>query len=284
MISYANKPFFQSQKKLAKSALCNGVDKVVMYSDLWVRSQKLFYNSNKIILNQKRGNGYWLWKPYIILDALNNIDEDDILIYADSGVEFLKEVTPLVHLLNQNGILLFKNNEHLNFTWTKRDCFILMSCDSSRFHFGPQISASCIMVKKNKLVLKILNEWLYYATNEKIITDEENVSGYSNLLGFIDHRHDQSILSLLSIKYQIELFRDPSQWGNHYKLSEYYEDGEYLDKGHYVEPMINSPYFTILNSHRKKIPLSIHDYFEYAIDYLKYFAGFLTPKIYVPQK
>jgi hypothetical protein len=41
-----------------------------------------------------------------------------------------------------------------------------------------------------------------------------NICGQQNSLEFKDHRHDQSILSLLVKKYNIEIFRDPTQWGN----------------------------------------------------------------------
>ena len=31
-----------------------------------------FYQANSKILDQKRGAGYWLWKPYFIFDVLNS--------------------------------------------------------------------------------------------------------------------------------------------------------------------------------------------------------------------
>ena len=42
---------------------------------------------------------------------------------------------------------------------------------------------------------------LYYAQDKRIITDDDNEMGVDNYEGFRDHRHDQSILSLLVKKY-----------------------------------------------------------------------------------
>lgn len=42
----------------------------------------------------------------------------------------------------------------------------------------------------------------------------ENVTGKKNYQTFIEHRHDQSVFSLLSKKYKLQAFRDPSQFGN----------------------------------------------------------------------
>jgi len=50
--------------------------------------------------------------------------------------------------------------------------------------------------------------------------------GKPNYKEFIDHRHDQSIFSVLTKKYNLLAYRDPSQWGNEdiktYKSTSFY--------------------------------------------------------------
>lgn len=58
--------------------------------------------------------------------------------------------------------------------------------------------------------MRFVEEWLRYCRDERILTDIPNESGYPNLTGFVDHRHDQSVLSLLAEKYHINLYRKPS--------------------------------------------------------------------------
>ena len=64
------------------------------------------------------------------------------------------------------------------------------------------------------------------------------VSGHTkpNFMEFKDHRHDQSVLTILSVKYNFELFRDPTQFGNDFK-----------------DQFNNSPYDQLFNHHRGKI-------------------------------
>ena len=60
---------------------------------------------------------------------------------------------------------------------------------------------------------------LQYAQDIRIISDKSNVMGLPNYREFTDHRHDQSVISLMSKKYGFKRFRDPSQFGliNHYE-------------------------------------------------------------------
>ena len=263
LISYANKPFYKSQQELKKSALKYGVDEVIDYNDIWLKKQTVFYQKNKHILSQKRGNGFWLWKPFIILDALKKMQPEDILIHVDAGALFMNAVKPLIELTENKEIILFYNNGHKNSTWTKRDCFHFMDCDNDKFYNENQTLAGYIVCKKTPFVISFLEEWLEYAQNENILTDLPNTCGLANLKDFIDHRHDQSILSLLAAKYNLELYRDPSQWGNKYKMPEYRVAGEFVEDGYVDQSFDDSPYPTILNGHRIKLKMNIIDSAKY---------------------
>jgi uncharacterized protein YndB with AHSA1/START domain len=72
--------------------------------------------------------------------------------------------------------------------------------------------------------------------------------------GFIEHRHDQSILSLIAIRKDIELFRHPSQYGNHLKTELYRDPGEWLRCPYSTRGLYdNSPYGTLINHHRGRL-------------------------------
>ena len=82
-------------------------------------------------------------------------------------------------------------------------------------------------------------------------SDRPNVCGLHNLPGFIEHRHDQSILSLLALRDQLEVIRHPSQYGNHLKDEPYREPGEWKSRPYKVDEIyFNSPYGALLNHHR----------------------------------
>lgn len=252
LVSYATIEHQKNQKRLNKSALNFGVDNVVSYSSKDLE-KTLFYQENKAILTQKRGAGYWLWKPYIILTYLEKISDNDVLIYSDVGIEIVKDLSPLVDLcISQGGILLFRNHEYLNRNWTKRDCFVLMESDEEKYHNSEQTNASFQIYVKNSWSLNFLKEYLHYCQLGDIITDSPNTLGLDNFSDFIDHRHDQSVLSLLVIKHDVKLFRDPSQFGNHRKLPELREPDEWLAKPYSDFSCEMSLYPTLLNHHRER--------------------------------
>lgn len=99
-----------------------------------------------------------------------------------------------------------------NKQWTKRDCFIKMGCDTPEYHNGPQCSASIQMYRKCAKSVEFVKEYLHLCQDEDILTDKPNLLG-SNLKTFDDHRHDQSVLSLLSIKYKNIHLPNPSETG-----------------------------------------------------------------------
>ena len=232
LINYANKPyFFRAQENLISSAKKYFNGYIPYHSGML---DKAFYEKNKNILERQRGGGYWLWKPYIIKKTLELAKEGDYVFYVDSGNTIVNDPAPLFNLVDieQSGILLFDNRDGStndkevkgevwrNNLWTKYDCFKLMNCLEDKFIYGKQVDGSYILIKKNSFTMSFFEEYLQYCENEHILTDIPNIHG-TNFPGFRDHRHDQSILSLLAIKYNLTLAREPSEWGNDFKTEKY---------------------------------------------------------------
>lgn len=261
LLTYSNIYFFKSQLLAKKAGLANGIDKVIMRDDRWLCRQR-FYNKNKEILDQPRGAGYWLWKPYIILETLKNLSDDDVLFYHDSGAEIIGNIQPLIDLVNEKKIMLFRSHGYTNSGWTKRDCFYFMDCDSPKYYDGPQVWGGFIALKKTADNIRLLYDWLAFASNKHILTDDENICGLENLPDFHEHRHDQAILSLLAIKNDIEIFRDPSQYGDLSKLSIPSEKSETYHH--------NSPYPTLVNSHRIRHGMKLNDFAYYYYYHRRY--------------
>ena len=63
-------------------------------------------------------------------------------------------------------------------------------------------------------------EWLRHAQDERNLTDAPNQCGLPNYPGFVEHRHDQSILSLLGRREGVAVVGDISEWGNSYRAPE----------------------------------------------------------------
>jgi hypothetical protein len=225
LINYANNSFKKSQKKNSKTGKKIGCfDKVISYREKDI--DRDFREINKEILNQKRGGGYWLWKPYFIKKTLDDLKYGDFLFYCDSGSYFINSIEELVQLcLNKNQDVIPFELTHYEKDWTKRDAFVLMDCENEIYYVTKQRLGGFVLIRKSEISMNFVSEWLYYSQDKNIITDIENQCGLENFPEFKEHRHDQSIFSLLTKKYKFLAYRDPSQFGS--ALKEFYPDSKY---------------------------------------------------------
>lgn len=226
IISYANKPYFYRSQHFLVESSKKYFDGHASYHPEML--DKAFAEKNKHILNQPRGGGYWLWKPYIILNTLKLVKDGDYVFYVDSGNLLVNDPEPLFKIVDttSKGILLFENRDGTatdkevkggiwqNYMFTKFDCFAKMRCNEKKYIYGNQIDGSYALIKKCDYAIKFFEEYLAWAEDEDILTDKPNQLG-SNYPGFRDHRHDQSVCSLLAIRENILVEEEPSEWGNY---------------------------------------------------------------------
>ena len=213
-VNFANSCYRKAQQLNTWSMYNKGhVDKVIEYSPDSLDDD--FSQKNQEILSCKRGGGYWLWKPYILLKSLSLIDNGDYLLYLDSGCVILDSVSLLIQSMEDAGqdVMAFELRATEK-TWSKRDAFIIMDCDSPKYSETNQRLGGYILIKKSDHTVNICKQFLFYAEHYRIITDEPNTMGLPNYDGFIENRHDQTIWSLLTKKNNILPFRDPSQYGS----------------------------------------------------------------------
>ena len=218
LINYADPVFYDAQKLNTSSGReVGGFDEVIQYCPKDI--DRKFYRQNEHIFFYTRGAGYWLWKPYLIKKTLERLAPNDYLFYSDAGAYFIAPVTPLIQTAENIGqdIFVFELQGLFEKEYTKRDAFILMNCDSESYTETLQRLATFSLWKNTPYALEFVSEWLEYAQDERILTDLDNQLGCSNYPGFIEHRHDQSIFSLLSKKYTLAAHRDPVSIGTELK-------------------------------------------------------------------
>ncbi len=214
LINYADGLFAKSQQLNTESGLTiAGFQQAFAYqfSDI----DRRFLAENRWTLTRSKGAGYWLWKPYFILKTLQELSAGDILFYCDAGASFINSIDPLVEVSIDTGQDIIPFDVGLTEKlFTKRDAFILMDCDKAEYSETSQRQASFILFRKSPMSMEFAREYLSFGTDIRILSDIPNEMGLPNYPGFVAHRHDQSIFSLLSKKYQLKAHRDPSQWGN----------------------------------------------------------------------
>lgn len=228
-----------------------------------------FKKAHERILAFKRGGGYWIWKSYIIEESLKKLSYGDYLFYCDSGVLLIKNLKKLIKVMEADNqdVMVFEVGGNLESTWTKRDVFVSMDCDSEEYYNTTQRMSTCILIKKTKKTEQFCAEYVKYSQTGSIITDEPNTSGLPNYDGFKENRHDQSILSLLSKKWGYKAYRDPSQWGTYQKIQ--YKNKTFVNPGEY-ETYERSKFPKMVIHHRYKV-INLHNILaHYYHDYLNY--------------
>lgn len=182
-----------------------------------------------------RGYGYWSWKPQILMQVLNKIDFGDSILYIDAGCHLnklgswrLQEYFSMLEKSNL-GILAFQAKtpnidisplqydgrplfNQPNYQWIKGDLFDYFGVRQDPNYTNAQaIGAGIILIKKNELSLKIISEWLSVINYDFSLLDD-TLSKTVNLPGFIEHRHDQSIFTLLCLKYKVPTLSAYEYW------------------------------------------------------------------------
>ncbi len=272
LVTYATPNFERVRLDLNASAIRFGIVDHFSYTTADLRGSE-FYRQNKSILDETCGAGYWAWKPYFILEAMNQLDEGDTLFYCDAGSLFIESPQPLLELCTKStsGLVLFDARPLTNRQFTKRDCFVRMGCDAPRYWNANKVIATILVMRKCATALGFLQEWMKYCCDRAAITDDPNACGKADLRGFLQHRWDQAILSVLAAKHAMETFRNPTVWGNFLKLPRFRVEGEAVPspyglvpkiKGYSKHPQANSPYGTLFLINRQpnmvgKTPLSL---------------------------
>jgi hypothetical protein len=221
VISYANSKFEKSQQILKLTAYEQGAEVVIDYSPKSLDTD--FVNKNIKILANPKGAGLWLWKPYIILKTLMESDYDDKILYCDSGMFPINDLSYLFDLTSaEKDVILFQVHGHKIKDWTHEKCLGVMDC-GREFYDLEQVCGAPQLYTKTDSSIDFVQQLLKWCENFEAINDNKNMR----------HRHDQSILSIFAAQRRIEVFRDPSQYGNEY-------------------PRENSKYPQIFNLHRGK--------------------------------
>lgn len=202
-VSFADRSY-ASQKRIAREA-----KKMYFFNYIFVADERAFepwYFKKYKDRWSERGFGYWQWKSYLIRRVMDRMDEGDFLVYADAGctlnprgIPRLKEYFQMV-TDDKSGVLGF--NQHFREAeWTKSDLFAYFNeLDNPKYLNHGQVAATCIILQKKANSQQLIDEWFYIMhSRHDLATDA--TSNIPNGPDFKVNRYDQSVFSLLMVKY-----------------------------------------------------------------------------------
>jgi len=194
---------------------------------------KLRIKSFNYPVKKMRLYGYACWKPYIIKKYFDELPNEAILQYSDIGCHFnykgIDRLKDYIELCKKENALVFqyripdwykkyenfKFQEYFEYEYTKAETLNYMGVEKDlKIINSQQIWSGCFFIKKNDFGEKILSEWLSLSGVDDIISD--NTSKIDNHKNFKEHRHDQSIFSIICKKNNIfSLSASECEWAEY---------------------------------------------------------------------
>ena len=179
-------------------------DVLKFYTEIDLKLDKEFWNKHKMfITTNKRGYGYWLWKSYIIKKTMKLMSEGDILLYLDCGCEIdIRKKPKMIELFDIVKKDYIVGSQTCNEQgWNKMDLLLHLDMNKPQYLITKQRQGGTNMFILNTQTKQLVDEWYSISCNYHMIDDSPSIA--PNLPCFKEHRHDQSIFSLLTKKYNI---------------------------------------------------------------------------------
>lgn len=197
--------YIDAGKRLIKQAKSTGYfDKILLYTHIYLKNDKEFWNQHSdFISKNKRGYGYWIWKSYIIKKTMEIMKDGDILLYLDCGCEIRGSKRLLIPMFF-NDIKTDKiigTHICIEKDYCKMDLLLHFNMQDSSLIHAPQHQAGAIMFYVCEKTKFIVDLWYNTGCDYHMIDDSPSIK--TNLQCFREHRHDQSIFSLITKKYNI---------------------------------------------------------------------------------
>ena len=151
-----------------------------------------------------RGCGYWIWKPYIILQELNKLQEGDILVHLDihCHLNIIKDkFEDIINELNNQSVILgYAGFNDYMYTTTKLrqhiENYLEYKFNENELNMF-QYESGIQFMKNNEFSRNFIKTWFDLMLSGLDYVSDMYNDDTLNHETFIENRHDQSVISLL---------------------------------------------------------------------------------------
>jgi hypothetical protein len=200
LLSFADRTYRGSLQRLDREARAMGVfSERMLFTDAGL-SPDFWRRHHDFIIRNARLFGYDIWKPHVVKRALASIGEDDVLFYCDAGCS-----------LNPEGVVRFREYVSMarahpsrclafhgglpELEWTKRDALETLGFTEPAQLESSQVWAGMFFLVKTPETVRFVDRWAELTEDYHLIDDSP--SRHAESPRFRQHRHDQSIFSIL---------------------------------------------------------------------------------------
>ncbi len=161
-----------------------------------------------------RGYGFWIWKPFIIQRCLRAMRDADILVYSDAGAIVVPKGGVRARLEQQFqdiqqwpvglGASVGGNDSR---KFCKVDVFAALGVRDAKERALFQYEGGRLICRKHPAAMRIIDLWARLAWERRYHLFDNSPSGLPNHPDFREHRHDQTMLSILMHRYGGNVWR-----------------------------------------------------------------------------
>ncbi len=202
LVAFADPKYLGTLERLRGEAERMRVfDAVFCWSDSDIDRQFMDRHREFIDANP-RGYGYWVWKAQVVKQALDMIPDNSILFYADAGCVMnhnnifrLSEYCKLIEE-HPSGRLVFElTGDHKEYLWTQKHTLRQLGLTDPEKLASPQLISGVFGIRKVPHNIAFVERFSAATQRYDLISDCAIVP---NDPDFMEHRHDQSVWSVLN--------------------------------------------------------------------------------------
>ena len=170
-----------------------------------------------ITRNEKTGYGFWLWKSYLTKKTLEQMNDNDILVYADAGCTINARGKPRLleyfDIVNRSPFANFSIQipPYLEKIFTKMDIIHYYDAqDDANVVETGQLVGGIYILRKCKPIVEMVDKWYDGCCQYHLIDDSHGC--IPNSMSYQRTRNDQSIFSVVRKKYGTETTTFDESW------------------------------------------------------------------------
>jgi len=205
-LTFTNTKYSGANRILQQAADFKIFDKIIHKSEVDIPE---FINKHSdFINNNPHGYGRFIWKPKIILDTLLEMNDDDILLYCDSGVHLNVKGLPRFHEYlryleeNVSMVSFCTSNYYKPHYFVKQDAVQYYYPEFNALKNIPCCYAGIILFKKDNKSINLVNDWLQLCENYHFLDISPSVY-HKETEEFKGQDADNGLFMLVKAKHNI---------------------------------------------------------------------------------
>lgn len=203
-ITFANTNFMKPDRIVQQAREFGVFDEVRAMNEYdileFVARHKDFIESNP------KGYGHYMWKPKIILDALDRLSMGDTLMYCDAGVWLnkngLKRFNEYLDMLETKDMVVFSTNDAYKATHYVKNDVVMMYYPELLQGDMNSCYAGVMLIKKTAASLHLLRDWLVLCETPHFI-DSSPSRAHPEHPQFIGQDADNGLFNICLAKHNI---------------------------------------------------------------------------------